>query len=283
MGIFLTGMCFVHFSFDLIAQERFSKTSDFADQLVFNDVYITDSGYVTTSRAIDSDFSNPYFVTRFDQQGEQISQVIYDSQGWYLEGIFDTDVQLNDSTWLIACERRNDLSDTTYCALLWMNEMGGTLFSRQFMSPYFNPEYDNTAWVRPTAINKSEDGNSIFIVCRIVDYPPVQNGFIIQQYSSDGVKGWTYESPIDNNYFACDDIVERNDTIYAIKYGATENFYPKIISIDDLTGTLNWQNQLDGDTFPYSGTKSIVLSSNGIVCASLKAQENFASVPAIFK
>jgi hypothetical protein len=110
----------------------------------------------------------------------------------------------------------------------------------------------------------------------------LQNGFIIQQYSSDGVKGWTYQSPIDNNYYACDDIVERNDTIYAIKYGGGGTNYPKIISINSLNGNLNWQQEYSDDLFEIYATHQMIVEQNRIVCCALEFDANYFRLPMLY-
>ena len=225
-----------------VLAQTFSIMAEHPTTSQYQMIQITDYGYMVMGEGQDTlpNFHLPMYLIGYNHFGEILFQKEYYSDSDYINPWKDTDLQLNDTTYLFTTLYLKTDNDTLFANLIWVDELGDTLQMKQYSSPYYyfsNDPSNSSWWMMPTSITKSDDGQFLYLVCRVVDYPPIQNSFIVMKLTHTGELVWTYHQPFDDNYYACDAVVFHQGNPWIIVAGVGGTNYPNLLlGLNDESG-----------------------------------------------
>jgi hypothetical protein len=253
-------------------------------------VQTTDYGYLVIGEGQDTipDFHLPMYMVGYDHNGTWLFQKEYYSDLDWTDPLVDTDLQLNDSTSVIATSYIELNNDTVYARLHWINLQGDTLFTRKFSSPYFyvsNDPQNYSYTMFPTSLTKNDDATCIYMVCQVMDYPPLQNSFILLKLTNTGELIWTYHQPFDDHYYACNAVVfhDGNPWLGVAGWGA-EDALNKLILIDDSTGVNLLEIEVSESSEPeVRNFTEFIMDSSGVAVSGYHVGQGSEITPAIYK
>lgn len=258
----------------IISQVTFSERIEYGFSTQFRMVIPTTDGYLAIAEANDLDGTiyAPLLAVQYNLSGEWIETKAYGSEDFQFqfEPLNDTDARLNDSTLIVLTEKYLATSDEVLCCLIWMKENGDTLQTRTYSSPFYNANNNDTNWNRPTALDVSDDGQFIYYVAQVVDSPPLQNTFIVRKLNAEGDIVWTYMNPF-GWYYNCNTLTYFNGNPWLVsESNGFQNQFNVLRRLDDSDGTLEFEVELQGESFPVVGCRDIVINPTGVFCACVQ-------------
>lgn len=218
-----------------------------------------------------------------DLTGELVNSIQYQNADWFWDPAQDCNSTLNDSTFVLGIIKTETDNDTVFNSILFINEAGDTIQTWDYVSPYFTQGQIPTYHHVPAAITIDSSGENIFIVSRVIDYPPIQNNFIIRKINFEGEVLWTYINPINPNYYGCSAIVHEGNTLWALVAGWGNNSYNKIIKINSDSGELEDEVVLQSNPNDLYYAEELFVDSEGFVISCLTSDAESNTIPAIYK
>jgi len=280
-------LAFLFFSGSGKAQQFSTRLHSLSATQLIN-VLVCDSQYLFVGNAIDTtgiDHSS-LLIGVVDLEGEVSFEHQHYSDEFDFDANFDVNTRLNDSVSVVGVWGIYTDNDTLYTTLLWLRNNGDTIRTRRYFSPYYHSDGDPegySKWMQATAMCSSPDGQFIYFVSQIIDYPPVQNGFIVKKLNAVGDEIWTYEYPVSDTYYMSTCIQYYQDSLYLISYGSGGENYPRILNINNDTGLPNWSHQFtDFVSTNYLATDFILYEGN-IVATGKLFNDVFESIPLVYQ
>ncbi len=266
--------------------QQFSLRLDTLHATQINDVMLTDNGYMTIVTSIDTVGMDrkPLFTMSFDFFGNSLHKREYYWENWALNSIVDNNAKLNDSTWVVTIDAFEMQNDTMFAIVMWLDGNGDTIRTRKYVSPYYYSTGDPnniSAWMRPTSMATSDD-ESIYFVSQIIDYPPIQNGFIVKKVSITGEEVWTYLPPISESYYSCSSVLFYEGNPWVLVAGWSGEFN-KLVKIDDSTGVMLWEVALTDNINNIGYANDMIIDSEGVVVPCLKFDGQNQLLPAVYR
>lgn len=267
------------------SQYTFSNRYEYGYSTLFKMVMSTDYGYLVIGEARDTtgEYFTPMLAVAYDEQGEVISTKAYGSsdQSFVFDTAHDTDVKLNDSTFVIITSYNEQNNDTNYVAALWLTEFGDTLQTRMYTSPYYIEGALYTDTNIPTSIAVSEDGQNLYYSSQIF-HSSSQNNFLIKKLTAQGDEVWTYINPLNIWYAYCNSLFYFGDKLWFVAMSSgNEDHYNKLKSLNDETGVVDFEIEHQGEGYPIGGSNDILLDESGVVISTTKSINGL--LPHVFK
>lgn len=266
--------------------QTFSVISDTTITSLTPNVIIAGNDFLTISTGYDTigtTVIRPLIIQKYNQSGDLLFHHAYWNVQNIITPLFDANLLLNDTMVAFAGNKYNGENPEELGLLLYLNFNGDTLYSNTFISPYFEESNPSTNWNRPTAITTDGFGQIIYMVSQVIEYPPIQNNFIIRKINSEGEVLWTYINPINPNYYGCSAIVHEGNTLWALVAGWGNNSYNKIIKINSDSGELEDEVVLQSNPNNLYYAEELFVDSEGFVvsCRAFNPESN--TIPAIYK
>jgi hypothetical protein len=278
-------------SYLITTAQTFSVLSDLSASSQYKMVELTDTGYLVyaaTQDTINIETFRNISSIEYDFFGDTISYKKFSFSPNYSYFIVDVNTRIHDNTLVFAIEELNTATDTLYCKLIWTDNFGDTIQTRQYASPYYyesNDPSNSSWWMRPTSIAISDDGAYIYLVCRVIDYPPIQNSFILMKLTNTGELIWTYNQPFDDNYYACNAVVFHDGNPWVgITGDGGGTYYNLLIELNELNGEVLQEIELNPGELPPGRTVTDMLSlEDGVVVSCFQLGQGSEVTPAIYK
>ncbi len=276
----------------LVVSQTFSKIYNYSGASQFRNITTSNYGFMIQGVSGDTTTEGVFFrsmlVSGFDFNGDTLFYKKYNSPAWNIASLYDVNTILSDTIFIVGNERRFAAVDTLFASLWWYNLAGDTIQTRQFSSPYYTSSNDpanSSWWMRPTSIAKSDDGQFLYLVCRVVDYPPLQNSFIVMKLSAEGELVWTYHHPFDENYYACDVVMHHEGKPWVIVAGVGGTNYPNILlGLNEISGFAETEIALPQGLASLNRRASdMIMLEDGIVVASVIFGEGSNLTPSMYK
>lgn len=218
-----------------------------------------------------------------DLTGELVNSIQYQNTDWFWDPAQDCNTILNDSTFVLGIIKTDTDNDTVFNSILFLNEAGDTIQSWDYVSPYFTQGQISTYHHVPAAITIDSSGENFFIVSRVVDYPPIQNNFIIRKINAEGEVLWTYINPIDEWYYSANDLTFKNDTLWFISIASGNlGHYNKLMGLSPDSGEVIFEVEHNGASFPVGGCEDMILTDDGPVIANTIGDSD-GTLPFLYK
>lgn len=251
----LTGTC-----------QTFSVRSSSTLTSLHFDVLNQDYGYLVVGLGYDSlqgFLSNGMQVRGYDFTGQVLYEKFYNSPDWLLHPSSDINARLNDSTVIIGATEFRDGNDTIFNTLVWMNNIGDTIKTRRYHSPYYNDNIEETHHFVPTCVVASDNGQSIYLTSQAINVSG-NNTFIIKKLTAFGDEVWTYLNDSDMWYYSSNAAQFFEDQLWVvvIASGQSDN-YDKLIRLNDANGEIDFEVEHNGDPFPLGGAGEMVMDEQG--------------------
>lgn len=262
--------------------QTFSIISDTTVTSLTSNIFVVGSEYLTSSTGYDTigtSIIRPLIVQKYSEEGQLISHHTYWDSLNLSTPLFDANVIINDNTVAFAGNRYHSNNPQEYCLLMYLDWNGDTLYSNNYNSPNYNPAFTQTNWIRPTALAINETNEDMYIVSQVVDYPPIQNNFIIRKINQQGEILWTYVNPINPNYYLCNTAQVFNGKLWFNITG----FYNRLQSLDTETGILLDDILLDGQGNNIIQANDAIIDENGVVVAAIGFDDDFETIPLIYR
>lgn len=262
--------------------QTFSVISDTTVTSLTPNIFVIGSEFLTTSTGYDTigtSVIRPLIVQKYNEEGDLIFHHAYWDSLNLSTPLFDANVIVNDTTIAFAGNRYHSNNLQEYCLLMYLDWNGDTLYSNEYNSPYYDSAFIPTNWVRPTALAIDETNEDMYVVSQVVDYPPIQNNFIIRKINSEGEIVWTYINPINPNYYLCNTAQVFNGKLWFNITG----FYNRLQSLDTETGLLLDDILLDGQGNNIIQANDAIVDENGVVVAAIGFNEDYEIIPLIYR
>ncbi|MFN0031425.1 MAG: hypothetical protein ACKVOR_04630 [Flavobacteriales bacterium] len=184
----ITWLCFFVSSF-AIGQTTFSTRSYGVINTIYNSVQVLNDGYLTCGWTYDTipNISRDILLTKFNLEGENIEEFHYgDSsfQSFTQENCFSALDNL-----YIQQASAFDGQPIDFARLIWYNNLGDTLKTRDYFSPYYIEENGND-YIRPLYSMLMPD-STIYFTAGIAD-PTTFNDVCIWHLDKYGNELWHY-------------------------------------------------------------------------------------------
>ncbi len=248
--------------------QTFSKKVDNSLTSVHLHIMNEPFGYQTISIGYDSingELKMPTTIKSYDWEGDILSSKVYcfDNRWWNPNS--DCNARLNDSTTVFMAIEFESFIDTMYNTLVWLNNDGDTLQTKRFHSPYHIGGNTDTYHFVPTTVTTSDNGQFIYYVSQIVDYPPIQNNFLIKKLTAQGEEVWTYVNPIGSiYYYSCSAIAYfENQLWFVAQASGGEGNYNKLKSLNDTTGLVDYDVEHNASSFPLGAAADMLVDNQG--------------------
>jgi hypothetical protein len=196
--------------------------------------------------------------------------------------VTDTDARLNDSTFVILTQYYEAENDTNYVATIWLNEVGDTLATRKYTSPYYIEGELYTDYNAPVSITVSDDGQFIYFVSQIF-HSSSQNNFMIKKLTSQGDEVWTYVDPLEVWYNSCNVLEYYEGHVWFVSQASGElGHHNKLMRLNDTTGVVDYEVEHDASDFIIGGASDMTIDSEGY-CVTAPAGTVNNILPYTFK
>jgi hypothetical protein len=249
---------------------------------LYPNVLTTPHGYIATGTgydSIDGNLIRPFIVQVYDQTGEvQISKMYY-SEDWIITPMFDANINVSDSVWVIAGVKYSSISDEELCCLVWLNANGDTIKTRTYHSPFYQEAIPETNWIRTTTMALDSIDSSLYIVSQVVDFPPIQNNFMVRKIDQNGNILWTHINPLSLYYNTCNTIQCFDNKVWLTIVGE----YNRLVSLNPANGNIIDDIELNGDSYTLYQANDFYIDNSGVVTACIKPNVDFDLLPAIYK
>lgn len=263
------------------SQSTFSERYAYGYSTVFTMVMNTDYGYLAIGEGRDTvgEYLAPMLAVAFDDNGNWISTKKYGSTN--LEFVYDTqsdsNVRLNDSTFVILTKYFHESSDTNFIAAMWLNEYGDSLQTKRYTSPYYIEGVLNTDYNSPASLAISEDGEYLYYAAQIF-HSTSQNNFMIKKLTAQGDEVWTYLNPLNNGYY-CNSIVFYNEQVWFIRTSLSDN---SIFGLNSVTGLVETSQVLFPTSLNYITPNDILVESGNFVLATSQSDSSGDFIPIVY-
>lgn len=244
------------------SQTTFNKRFELGFHSWISNVWETPYGYMGAGLITDLE---PYFhaklcLSGYDWQGNLLYEKQYGDTSDIMLCNPDPNGKINDSTYVLAIER--GVNGIAHCGLIWINEQGDTLQTRNYPSPYLpdDPE-DFSNWMVPTYLVVDDEGN-IYVSCAIAK-PVTANDFCILKILPNGELDWTYTYSTQDDPDLCLALKWAEDYLLVGMGGAQDGLVlSRILQIDNNGNLLSDEFTENGDVnFGYP--KELEQDSNG--------------------
>jgi hypothetical protein len=264
-GKVILWLCLMFFCFRGVSQ-TFSTRSYGVSTTIYHSVQVLADGYLTCGLTIDT-IPNAHFdilFSHFNAFGENIEEYHYG------DSAFQYFTQENDYSYLsnyyIQQAVSEDESGTSIARLIWYNDMGDTLMTRRYYSPYYNEQNGND-FINPRYAILLSD-SSVYFTAGISD-PITANDVCIWHLDKHGNELWHYVYATEADPETCYSMIPWGDGgVMASIFRGIDDSYPlsdlvllqlneEGINIGEIDESV-WNN--------YSVSIQAMLYDNGIVC-----------------
>jgi hypothetical protein len=221
-------------------------------------------------------------VRNFNFEGDQLETKNYYYPNKTYDPTRDNNARLNDTTTVTVVTDIEDGNDTIYSTVIWLTNVGDTLQTRRFSSPYYIPGVNNTNFILPTSIICSPDGESIYFVSQIF-HSTSQNNFMIKKLTAQGDEVWTYLNPLNNDYQYCDVIQYFNDSLWYVIAGWGDNAYNKLVELNIENHQIEQQIELIPGEYVFSYAEEMAMDQEGVVVAGIEWEGSSTFLPSVYK
>ncbi len=218
-----------------------------------------------------------------DMSGVLITSKQYYSPDWFWDPAQDCNTILNDTIFAIGIIRIKTDNDTVFNSIVQIIHEGDTSNIEDFISPYFFVEETPTFHHVPASVVYDTLNQNFYFASRIVDYPPIQNNFIIRKINSQGEVVWTYINPINPNYYACSAMIYQGSSLWALVAGWGLNSYNKVVQINTETGEFVNEIVLQSNPNNLAFAEELFKDAEGFVVSCLTSNNQSNTIPAIYK
>jgi hypothetical protein len=271
--------------------QTFSKRFNYKVYSQCENVVNTDYGYLFSGNLGDTTDSGLFQLSLLyggvDFNGDSLFSKHYESDQWRTVSYFDNNVVIHDSILVTATNFYVTNSDTNFTCLIWTNLLGDTIKTRKYYSPYYyssNNPSNQTNLMQARSLIASDDGEFLYLVCHVFDYPPAANSYIVKKITNTGDEIWTYLPPIDPNYPSCDQIEFFDNNIWLIvpSYSGISTFN-KLVKLNDQTGEMIQEIELIPEGQSPIKAPDMVMTNTGVIVNSVLASTGMNSIPCIYK
>jgi hypothetical protein len=262
-----------------VAQITFNKSYAFGSLTAFGNVWEANDSYFVCGLMYDSTFSGySLFFADYSFEGEENLHKIYQDE----EIIWWPNADCNlvkDSVFIVALSRYTESAETS--TLLWFNEVGDTLFSNNFLSPYFNLMESGSNYISVSSIDIDTSGN--FYVCsNLFHENETIHDFVITKLNAQGDSLWSYLVNEEGSEY-CMDIEAMDDGVLIAGGGVNNNSSQTFIKLN-ADGVWQWQFDLDEQNWPINIPNEIIVEPDGIVVSCEYTYDgSFYRLPAVLK
>jgi hypothetical protein len=266
--------------------QTFSVISDTTITSLTPNVIVAGNDFLTISTGYDTigtTVTRPLIIQKYNQSGELLFHHAYWNAQNLITPLLDANLLLYDTEVVFAGNKYNGENPEELGLLLYLNFNGDTLYSNTFISPYFEESNAPSNWNRPTAITTDGSGQIIYMVSQVVDYPPIQNNFIIRKINAEGEVLWTYINPLDEWYYSANDLTFKNDTLWFISIASGNlGHYNKLMGLSPDSGEVIFEVEHNGASFPVGGCEDMILTDDGPVIANTIGDSD-GTLPFLYK
>ena len=269
----------IAFSFFSSNAQTFSNRGNDDLLSVYLSVLNQPFGYQTIGVRIDTNEGYHYttIIRNFNFDGEEIdTKHLYFPSKTYNPSR-DNNARLNDSTTVTVVMDIEDDNDTIYSTVIWLTNVGDTIQTKRFDSPYFIEDNFQTNLNLPTAIICSPDGQFIYFVSQIF-HSSSQNNFMIKKLTAQGDEVWTYINPLGNGA-GCNAIAYYDEQIWLIRI-STSN---RIIGLNDSTGEEETNQIITPLSLEYINAQDFLLVNDDFIIATIDVSQPGNLLPIIYK
>ncbi|MFM9985644.1 MAG: T9SS type A sorting domain-containing protein [Flavobacteriales bacterium] len=273
------------FSIACFAQQTFSTRSYGIMNTVYNSVQVLDDGYLTCGWTFDTVplIHKDILLTKFDLEGtNQWEQNYGDPQ-------FETFTQENTNSVIEGIYLQQGVSENEeeimLARLIWYNEMGDTLKTKDYYSPYFIEEGGDD-FINPLFSFLLPD-STIYLSAVIFEDNGTANDVCIWHLDKDGNELWHYIYATEADPEQCYSMIPWGGGVLAeINKGNDSNpFLNELVLI-----ILNSEGQLEAEipeslwnNYSYALT-NLLIESDGVICnGSVCEEDGLTSQAAIWK
>ncbi|MFM9985646.1 MAG: T9SS type A sorting domain-containing protein [Flavobacteriales bacterium] len=201
-----------------LCAQNFSKITDATYISEFKLVENSSYGYWTLGQYTDNSYDETaaLLFVAFDFNGDTLFTKKYEFENYHVTFPSNTGGRINDSTVIAVVEKFNPSFELGeyIMDIIWFNNLGDTLQTKSYASPYYVENVWSTNWNRPNSVCIDQN-NQVFYICNEVwESDPEGKTFIVRKFDSFGNVIWTYAHPPFDNYSFCKSISLNNDQIW---------------------------------------------------------------------
>jgi len=249
------------------AQTTFNQVFYYSEPCVGTNVICLGNEFIILGISLNITDSISYyqqFIRFIDNDGNHLNSTLLGNDSTQYLNFADNNYIFDNNHFLIGTTKYvNGIMNGT---LKWIENTGEIVQERDFLSPYFNEnEIDNTQWMYPRDISKSENG-FIYMASQI-GTPETGNDFCILKLTPEGDEIWTYIYATEADPDLCYALEATDDGGVLVAAGSsaplTEELAIKHFFKLDGGGEMEWEFTLDGFISGYA--KDFILEDNAIV------------------